>query len=248
MTKLKGGGRPWSKASPAELKAYKKIGRLGLKIEKVHDPVSSSTTQSLVQVKHGETRIVPRANEAVMIVEKYREYTKGEGSVKLSKRIGEVYSGIGERKCSAVLGTMKSTQEANPSFLNKDKPKTVKTDKPMQQHRVDLIDMSKFPVTVNGVKYVYILSVLDIFSRFLWLIPLMDKESRTVSSELYKLYMSWGPPVILQSDQGSEFKGVTAKLCSLLGVRLIHGRPYHPESQGKVGYFISLNNTMTPHN
>ncbi|KAL9953247.1 hypothetical protein ACROYT_G040633 [Oculina patagonica] len=41
-------------------------------------------------------------------------------------------------------------------------------------------------------------------------------------------------PLILQSDQGSEFKGDVNRLCRKMQVKMINSRPYHPQSQGKV--------------
>ena len=35
-------------------------------------------------------------------------------------------------------------------------------------------------------------------------------------------------------DNGPEFKGSVKELCKTLGVRIIHGRPYHPQTQGSV--------------
>ena len=43
------------------------------------------------------------------------------------------------------------------------------------------------------------------------------------------------PPKFLQTDNGTEFiNEVVNSLCKSLDVRMIHGRPYHPESQGQV--------------
>lgn len=39
---------------------------------------------------------------------------------------------------------------------------------------------------------------------------------------------------ILQSDNGSEFKGVCLELVKSFGVRVINGRPQSPQTQGLV--------------
>ena len=46
--------------------------------------------------------------------------------------------------------------------------------------------------------------------------------------------MEFGPPLLLQIDQGSEFKGDVKRLCRKMQVKMIHSRPYHPQSQEKV--------------
>ena len=46
--------------------------------------------------------------------------------------------------------------------------------------------------------------------------------------------MEFGPPLLLQSEQGSEFKGDVKRLYRNMQVKMIHSRPYHPQSQGRV--------------
>ena len=93
--------------------------------------------------------------------------------------------------------------------------------------------MNKTPVTKNGKTYHYILTVQDVFSRYLWLRPLTRKTSHQVARKLSKLYSEVGPLRVIQSDNGDEFKAVE-KLCQTLGIKIIRGSPYHPQSQGKV--------------
>ena len=49
---------------------------------------------------------------------------------------------------------------------------------------------------------------MDIFSQFLFSRPLQIKETSEVAEHLLHIYIEYGPPDILQSDQGPEFKGV----------------------------------------
>ena len=71
----------------------------------------------------------------------------------------------------------------------------------MERHQVDKIDLRTIAVTIRGIRYRYVLSVLDVFSRFLWLRPLTDKSAEMVALELYKVYLEFGPPKIVQTDQ-----------------------------------------------
>ena len=92
--------------------------------------------------------------------------------------------------------------------------------------------MQSMPVTVGGITYKYIMSVIDIFRRFVFLRPLQSKESAEVAENLRNIYNEHGPPEILQSDQGTEFKGVVKTLCEALNVRIIKSRAYSPQTQG----------------
>ena len=99
---------------------------------------------------------------------------------------------------------------------------------------MDLVDKRKQAVSCSGQRYQYILTIQDVFSRYLWLRPLTYKTSKVVSKALGDLYIEVGPPKVLQSDRGGEFKKWVKKLCKNLNVKMIQSRPYHPQSQGKV--------------
>lgn len=67
-------------------------------------------------------------------------------------------------------------------------------------------------VCANGKEYQYILTVLDVFSRFVWLRPLPGKSSDVIAKELKKIYVEHGTPRVLQCDQGTQLKGVVTSL------------------------------------
>ena len=76
--------------------------------------------------------------------------------------------------------------------------------------------MQSMPVTVGGVTYKYIMSVIDTFSRFVFLRPLKSKESAEVAENLRSIYNEHGPPEILQSDQGTDSKVLLRRFVKLL--------------------------------
>ena len=55
-----------------------------------------------------------------------------------------------------------------------------------------------------------------------------------VCHHLECIFREHGTPTIIQTDQGTEFKGMFDELCSKRNIRRIRSRAYHPESQGKV--------------
>ena len=82
--------------------------------------------------------------------------------------------------------------------------------------------MISMPATIDGDTYKYVMSVIEIFSRFLFLRPLQTKYASEVTEHLLDIYIEHGPPEILQSDQGPEFKGVVKSVCETLkGIRII---------------------------
>jgi hypothetical protein len=64
----------------------------------------------------------------------------------------------------------------------------------------------------------------------------MSKTAAEVAMHLLKAFSIIGAPQILQSDNGREFRAaVVEELCVLWpGLKLVHGRARHPQSQGSV--------------
>ena len=77
------------------------------------------------------------------------------------------------------------------------------------QWQVDLIVLPRLKLSNKG--YEYILAVIDCFSRFAYVEPMRTKTaSETVSAFKKILRRAKAKPRLLQSDLGSEFKGVFA--------------------------------------
>lgn len=72
-----------------------------------------------------------------------------------------------------------------------------------EQWQADLMDMSWFSKENDDVKY--LLVVVDVFSRFAWVECLRNKNGRTVSAALRKIFSKGRKPEKLQTDQGKEF-------------------------------------------
>lgn len=98
--------------------------------------------------------------------------------------------------------------------------------------QVDLISMLKD--SCRG--YNYILNYQDHATKFCVLRALRTKTSYEVSSSINEIFRLFGPPTIIQTDNGAEF-GLSLE--ELIGrywpdTKIIRGRPYHPQSQGSV--------------
>ena len=76
----------------------------------------------------------------------------------------------------------------------------------MEQLQLDLVDMRSQVVEYNGKSYRYILSLIDIFSSFHWLVPLQRKFASHVAFHLNRTFTEHEPPDRLQTDNGVEFK------------------------------------------
>ena len=86
--------------------------------------------------------------------------------------------------------------------------------------QMDLVNMSKFEAENNG--YQWILTIIDVFSKYLWAIPLFTKDQISVSNALLQLFAIIGTPDVLQSDNGKEFNnGAIKPICQMLKVNFI---------------------------
>ena len=66
----------------------------------------------------------------------------------------------------------------------------------------DLVEMQKFAKLNRG--YRYLLTCIDIFSKFAWVIPLKDKRGITIKNALQKIFKE-RKPKFLWTDRGTEF-------------------------------------------
>ena len=75
----------------------------------------------------------------------------------------------------------------------------------------------------------------DHFTKFSWATAIKQKTAENVSNFIYDFFLMFGPPTILQCDNGREFTGIMKKLGDLWpNLKIIHGRPHYPQSQGLI--------------
>jgi Integrase core domain/Chromo (CHRromatin Organisation MOdifier) domain len=71
-----------------------------------------------------------------------------------------------------------------------------------EQWQADLVDMQEFAKANGG--YRYILTVVDILSKYAYAVPLKNKKGETIKEAFVKLFKDHRPEK-LQTDQGTEF-------------------------------------------
>jgi len=78
--------------------------------------------------------------------------------------------------------------------------------------------MGPITETVRGNKH--ILVVMDHFSKWCEAFPTKDQKASTVAQTLVsKVFSRFGPPVVLHSDQGSNFESnLMHEICDIMGV------------------------------
>ena len=67
----------------------------------------------------------------------------------------------------------------------------------------DLVDMSPYSRSNSGYKY--LLTVIDVFSKYGWIVPLKTKTDKEVGMAFQGLFTDNAPPSRLWTDRGTEF-------------------------------------------
>uniref|UniRef100_A0A8W8LLQ1 Integrase catalytic domain-containing protein n=1 Tax=Magallana gigas TaxID=29159 RepID=A0A8W8LLQ1_MAGGI len=126
----------------------------------------------------------------------------------------------------------KQTVECGKCLAAVDLPKTERTRRPIPASYPNSrwqMDLKKMPPTRG---YNYICNIVDCYSRFAFGACLKQKTPKEVSDVILRFIYLFGPPRILQTDNGKEFNN--ADLTSVMEdfkTRHVNGRPYHPQSQ-----------------
>lgn len=155
--------------------------------------------------------IVPRHSEVSEIIEYFYNKFKEENRVKVFNRIRDNFAGISQLRIQEWINNNADHCQLKPIFMNKDELKPVTADSPMERLQVDLVDFTSSMSHSNGIIYSYVFAALDVFSHFLFLSPLANKESAKIVGQLQNIFRVFGLPRFVQTDQGSEFKGESLK-------------------------------------
>jgi transposase InsO family protein len=98
----------------------------------------------------------------------------------------------------------------------------------MDQIAIDLI--GEFVVSHGNV---YVLLVVDVASRFIWLRPLKEKTPEAVAQALLLIFADFGWPEALSSDNATEFANrVLQRVTEHFHIDQRLSTPYHPQGNG----------------
>ena len=76
----------------------------------------------------------------------------------------------------------------------------------------------------------------DHLTKFVQLRPVTSKRAPEFAYQFLYIFSIFGAPIILHSDNGKEFvNSVITELCEMWdGLKIVHGKPRHSQSQGSV--------------
>ena len=159
----------------------------------------------------------------------YKEFGLGSGQNNLYEKISRRYLNI--------------TRVFVRDFLKRQSTYQLSTSQPKQTNKkiysnginktfyIDLIDLNPLVKTNKGHRY--ILTGVDAFSKFVFMVKLKNKDAKTLVTGLREVCMLQASafPKVIVSDNGGEFKNDFMKeFCNENGIKQVFGRSYSPKS------------------
>uniref|UniRef100_A0A8R1EXY8 RNA-directed DNA polymerase n=1 Tax=Caenorhabditis japonica TaxID=281687 RepID=A0A8R1EXY8_CAEJA len=111
----------------------------------------------------------------------------------------------------------------------------IETSKPLEVVALDLLDLGR---SSTGNRY--ILTIIDLFSRYAGAIAISDKSAETVARAFLENWMlkEGRIPKAVLTDQGLEFANATfEKIAKMSNIQLIRTKGYHSRMNGAVERF-----------
>ena len=109
------------------------------------------------------------------------------------------------------------------------------TETPQKPFDLVIVDtVGPLPISNNGYKY--ILTIVCDLTKYLILIPLIDKSANSVAKALFEnCILTFGPMKEIRTDMGTEYKNeVITELCKLLNIKHKTSTAYRPQTVGSV--------------
>ena len=120
---------------------------------------------------------------------------------------------------------------------NRKPPRAIVVENVRQRYVLDLIDLQGWQRTSTGrgKNLRYVAHMVDHSSKLRWARGLAQKTAALVVAFVRDMFDLFGHPALLHTDNGTEFANRDLEdECRQWGTHCVHGRPYHPESQGAI--------------
>lgn len=174
---------------------------------------------------------IPAESVEHVLQDEYNNLSKsaGLGADSLYKVVADTYYGISRGQVREFLAKQPAHQ-LTKSYGKKVVNKPVLSTEKNERWQIDLVVLERFARYTSN--YRYLCNVIDVFSRYLWSVPLKLKEARLVRDALEQIASENGYPRVLQSDLGTEFRGEVDDWAKAHNVKQAKSRSYTPQRQG----------------
>jgi transposase InsO family protein len=191
--------------------------------------IASSIQPMRLSGKENELLIIPQEHIDLLLQFVYKDPKVTGGRDRIYQYIKENFVGVSRRRIMEFL----RNQESYQLRFREKKPRitTPIFSSEVNGHwQADLIDFQKY----NERGFKWILTVVDVFSKYLWARPLKNKSAEEVKEAFSRIFKE-RRPIVLQTDNGKEFKNtVLANYLHLWGITQVFSKAYTPTTQGMV--------------
>ncbi|CAM9895223.1 unnamed protein product, partial [Heterosigma akashiwo] len=151
---------------------------------------------------------------------------------KMMAYLSERYANIGAPAVKVFLKYCTLCSETTKRVASRAGYRPILTAGFNSRAQMDLID---FQSNADG-SFKFVLSYQDHAIKFAHFRALTGKSTASVAQELLAIFHIQGAPLLLQSDNGREFVNKVIQNLEAMwpGLKIIHGRPRHSQSQGGV--------------
>ena len=138
-------------------------------------------------------------------------------------------------KCQEFVKQCQSCSAANAQRGSQVPPSRPETpSRPWSTVYMDTLELG----SSRSGRFHCVLVMIDPFTKWVEVVPLKRHDAASVAAAFLSVCVRWGPPGIVRSDNGLEFRNaLTHALFEAFGVVVQHGAVRHPQSQGSVERF-----------
>lgn len=202
---------------------------------KKYELLNCGDTQKLIRKRKDENSepvYFVFIEETISILKRAHILTGHGGRDKMIKNLSQKYANITQESINLFkAGCIECQKKKRRPTTKGSVVRPIRTKEFGARSQVDLIDMQ----SMQG-RFSWIMVYQDHLTKFSVLRPLTSKRAAEVAYQLLDIFLLFGAPQILQSDNGSEFTAQVIEELKLLWPSLImvHEKPRHPQSQGSV--------------
>jgi transposase InsO family protein len=174
-------------------------------------------------------RVISMSQVETALHHVHESSTGHRGQETTTVQVFSVYHGIPRLLIREYVSRCSVCQQKRPKQY-KPALQPIVTKAMFERLLIDLIDYSHSP---DGL-FRYIAHLADHRTRFHWAEALQDKTAASVARFLIRVLATTGGGLILQSDNGPEFKGEVSAVCEQFRVKQVFSSPYHPQTNGLI--------------
>lgn len=143
----------------------------------------------------------------------------------LHRRLSEVFLGLSRRALESLITQTELHQLSLKSGTFQKVTNPLQSSRPMEHVQIDLFMIDK-RVYANMICH---------FTKFCWCKEIKNKRSTTIISFCEDVFMVWGHPTIVQSDNGTEFDNSDFRVyCRKSNMVWRASRAYRPQTNGAI--------------